>query len=274
MAPASPTRPARHRGTYRRYGVAVQIAGPEKLTAEAAARLLPEPDDLDLGPTAHTGRPLRGYEISAARAPDRWDLRIDGEAVHQGVEREAVLHRIESDAKIVVTSQATGVAFVHAGVVAWGGRALVLPGRTHAGKSTLVEALLAAGATYFSDDYAVLDDDGRVWPCPLRLARRRADGRRDLIPLEALDAEIGRAPVPLGWVLETWYEAGAALAPRPLSPAETALVLLRNAPAARVSPGDVLRRLARACRGGRGLSGARGEAGPESHRILGTILAD
>ena len=53
---------------------------------------------------------------------------------------------------------------VHAGVVAFAGRAVVIPGPSHSGKSTLVQALVEAGATYLSDEFALLDEAGRVWP--------------------------------------------------------------------------------------------------------------
>ena len=53
--------------------------------------------------------------------------------------------------------------FLHAGAVAWGGRAILFPGRSHTGKSTLVRTLVSAGATYLSDEFAVLD---RSRPCP------------------------------------------------------------------------------------------------------------
>jgi hypothetical protein len=54
--------------------------------------------------------------------------------------------------------------FVHAGVVGWQGKAILVPGRSRSGKSTLVMALVDAGATYYSDEYAVLDKEGRVHP--------------------------------------------------------------------------------------------------------------
>jgi hypothetical protein len=38
--------------------------------------------------------------------------------------------------------------FVHAGVVGWRGRAILIPGRTCSGKTTLTAALVRAGATY------------------------------------------------------------------------------------------------------------------------------
>ena len=70
---------------------------------------------------------------------------------------------------------------MHAGVVGWNGRALLLPGRTLSGKTTLVAELLRAGATYYSDELAVLDARGRVHPFPKPLAIREkgdASGER------------------------------------------------------------------------------------------------
>ena len=61
---------------------------------------------------------------------------------------------------------------MHAGVVAWKGKAIVLPGTSHAGKTTLVTALVEAGATYYSDEYAVLDAKGHVSPYARRLSLR------------------------------------------------------------------------------------------------------
>src|SRR5262252_9289207 len=46
----------------------------------------------------------------------------------------------------------TGV-FVHAGVVAWRNAAMVVPGTSHAGKSTLIAELVRCGARYYSDEY-------------------------------------------------------------------------------------------------------------------------
>ena len=56
--------------------------------------------------------------------------------------------------------------FVHAGVVGWKGHAIVIPGRSRSGKTTLVAELVKAGAEYYSDEFAVLDAEGRVHPFP------------------------------------------------------------------------------------------------------------
>jgi len=65
--------------------------------------------------------------------------------------------------------------FVHAGVVGWNGRAIVIPGQSKIGKTTLVEEFLRIGATYYSDEFAVFDRRGYVHPFarPLRV---RTDG--------------------------------------------------------------------------------------------------
>ena len=54
--------------------------------------------------------------------------------------------------------------FVHAGVVRWRGMAIVIPGRSLTGKITPVLELVRLGAVYYSDEFAVLDDTGRVYP--------------------------------------------------------------------------------------------------------------
>jgi len=61
-------------------------------------------------------------------------------------------------------------------VVAWRGRAILLPGRSYVGKSTLVMELVRAGAVYYSDEYAVLDARGRVHPFAQPVALREPDG--------------------------------------------------------------------------------------------------
>src|SRR5277367_3536052 len=60
------------------------------------------------------------------------------------------LMRVLDDA---VVQRLTTLRAVHAGAVLWRGRALLLPGGTHAGKSSLVTELLRRGATYYSDEY-------------------------------------------------------------------------------------------------------------------------
>src|SRR5262249_38532870 len=65
------------------------------------------------------------------------------------------LDALETDLGFYVANNAHNRVFVHAGVVGWQGRAILIPGKSYSGKSTLVAALLRCGATYYSDEFAV-----------------------------------------------------------------------------------------------------------------------
>src|SRR6185312_3555780 len=146
----------------------------------------------------------------AIAATERAKDRANGRAKNRAIDRAkkfrvrapadaAALQAFESKLALHVAAESRTFLFVHAGVVGWRGRAIVLPGRTHAGKSTLVAALVRAGATYYSDEYALVDGDGRVWPYPRPLSLRRARGPVRVRP-ERL-GRVGRGPLPVGLVV-------------------------------------------------------------------------
>jgi hypothetical protein len=184
---------------------------------------------------------------------------------------QAALEVLESGVHVAVSRAARGKLFVHAGAVAWKGRAIVIPARTMKGKSTLVAALVRSGAVYYSDEFAVFDRAGRVWPYPKRLSLRRATGWPDRLDPEDLGGVAGRRPVPLGLVLVTNHRRGARWAPRQISRAEAMMVLFDNTVLARVRPRFALRVLERAVAECQGLDGPRGEARRLAPRILATI---
>ena len=77
--------------------------------------------------------------------------------VVQTIDKNFALDEIEARIRVQVATSSETRVFVHAGVVGWHGRAIVIPGESRSGKSELVTALVQAGATYYSDEYAVLD---------------------------------------------------------------------------------------------------------------------
>lgn len=179
-----------------------------------------------------------------------------------------VVDLFESELRLRVAALATDRVFVHAGVVAWRGRALVICGPSHAGKSELVAELVRAGATYYSDEYAVLDARGRVYPFPKPLSLRRETGNLRYTP-EELGGRQGTAPVPVGLVVAADYEAGAVWRPRTLTPGQGLLAMLRNAVAARIAPRRVVPVLRRMAASAPVLAGKRGEA----REMAGDLLA-
>ena len=65
---------------------------------------------------------------------------------------EDLLDRFESELHFQVAVHSRHSLFVHAGVVGWQGRAILIPGRSRTGKTSLVAALALAGAEYYSDE--------------------------------------------------------------------------------------------------------------------------
>jgi hypothetical protein len=183
--------------------------------------------------------------------------------------RRAAGH-LAHDAEFRVAMHARGGLFVHAAAVAWNGRGIVVPGRSRAGKSELAAALVRAGATYLSDEYAVLDDAGLLHPFPRRLRlRRTAVAPARTVAAHELGGTTAAGPVPVGLIVSTTYRRGASWRPARMSCGECALALLGNAVIARLRPGHALRVIARTLDGATGLRGTRGEA----HATAAAILA-
>src|SRR4029453_17384113 len=121
---------------------------------------------------------------------------------------------LAAHAEPFVAEHAPDHLFVHAGVVGWQGCAIVMPGASFAGKTTLVRVWLEAGATYYSDEFAVLDRAGRVHPFARPLAiRDSSTGVTRRVPVAALGAGTGTTPLPIRLVLVTSYRAGARWRP-------------------------------------------------------------
>jgi len=176
---------------------------------------------------------------------------------------------LESALELSVSRNARGVVFVHAGVVGWRGRAILIPGRSRSGKTSLVASLVRAGATYYSDEFAVLGSDGRVHPYPRALSIRQDGLMRPLrCPVEDLGARTGTGPLPVGRIVLTKHRDGASWRPRPLSPGLAVLGLLDNTVLARVQPQLSLTVLRRAACGATAVKSPRGEA----HEVVRCLL--
>lgn len=185
---------------------------------------------------------------------------------------DQVLESLESDLQVAIAGTARGRLFVHAGVVGWRGQAIVLPGRTHSGKTTLVAALVRAGATYYSDEYAVFDARGRVHPYPKSLSIRGENGARPRkAPPETLGGPPGVRPLRVGLVAVTDYQPRGQWRPRLLSPGEAMLALLANTVAARRRPKAALATLQQVASQVPVLKGTRGEAEEAVEALLGRL---
>jgi hypothetical protein len=180
---------------------------------------------------------------------------------------EVAVGMLDSRVRLHIGAHATDWIFVHAGVVARDGRTLLLPGESFSGKSTLVRALVEQGAVYYSDEYAVLGQDGRVhpYPRPLRIRTATANEDRDVASLGGV---VGTQPAEIGMVAVTRYRPGSEWQPRALPRGQGAALMLTNVVAANLRPRESLQVLTRAVGAATVLESDRGEAGPVAAALL------
>lgn len=181
--------------------------------------------------------------------------------ISEGHGLEYSLTMLESQIRGNVAIAAPNKTFVHAGAVEHDGRAIIFPGVSFSGKTTLAEAFVRAGATYYSDEFAVLDNHGRVHPYPKPLSIRAGENDQQTEhSIESLNGVAGVDPVPLGAVILTIYDPGAEWAPRELSAGEAALAVLSHTVTAQSRPSEAIRAISRAIENAVALEGDRGEA--------------
>jgi len=131
---------------------------------------------------------------------------------------EAVVHRMKT------------FKAVHAGAVLIKEKALLLPGLTHAGKSSLVAELLRRGASCFSDEYALIDSEGCVHSYPRPLLLRNGGPLQSLVLPKELHASYAIRTAAVGWIMALDYGAGEVWDVHEISQGEAVMLLLRNTP--------------------------------------------
>ncbi len=178
---------------------------------------------------------------------------------------------LDAQMRMHIALNAPDYVFVHAGVVGVENLAIVLPGKSFAGKTTLVAALVREGAEYWSDEYAVLDADGLVHPYPKPLSVRNDEHVAEERTVESLGGCAGDRPLPVGLIALTHYKRGAVWVPRPCSPGEGAIRLLGHTVPARERPAQALEAVRAAATGAIVLDGERGEADETAAALISAL---
>jgi hypothetical protein len=207
-------------------------------------------------------------QYSLYNPPPDQDPRFEGEhllyANSELIARDrasaTVLQKFAEHARFHTALYARERLFVHAGVVGWHGSAILIPGRSFSGKTTLVKALVEAGATYYSDEYALLDCEGYTSPYPVPLSLRRADGTSTTVIPALLGGRVGAERLAVKLILLTRYADGAVWRPQKLSPSQAMLMLMDNTVAARGDPQFSMPILRATVSGANTLQSIRGDA--------------
>ena len=184
-------------------------------------------------------------------------------------EEEQVFSSLERWLEFFLASNAREMIFLHAGVVGWRGGAVLFPGRSFSGKSTLVHELVRAGAAYYSDEFAVLDRKGLVHPYPRPIALRSSPRERPVKISPAADCDFrALEPLPVTKVIVTKYREGARWRPKSVGAGQGALELIANTVVARQKPELMVEVFRNALSGATFLIGKRGEASQMVNSVL------
>jgi hypothetical protein len=209
--------------------------------------------------------------LRAEASPSTWKVSRRGEALASELPPESALELLERELRTLVALDAPEHVFVHAGVVGHRGAAIVIPGSSLSGKSTLTAELVRAGGEYYSDEYAPLDASGLVHPFPKPLSIRNERFVQVDHHVDALGGVAGEDALPVGLVAITHYESGADWHPRRLSSGEGALAVLSHTVPAQSRPAQALETIGRALEGALILEGVRGEADTLAPSLLAEL---
>jgi hypothetical protein len=259
--------------SFRAYGVRVGLRVNDKEALDQVADHLPPGWKPATSPVVE-----RLYSFKVGGEGPRANIRrfnllyANDAKVGRSLDLAHMMKLFESDLQLFVAESAPRRVFVHAGVVGWKGRAILIPGRSFSGKTSLVVELVRAGATYYSDEYAVLDTRGRVHPYPRKLWIREKDSlESERWSAESLGGSFGVKPLPVGVVVITRYKAGARWRPARVTSGRGALALLDNAISIQRRPELAFPVLGQVAAEATILKGVRGEARDTVDSILKSL---
>jgi hypothetical protein len=254
-----------HEINFESFGVRVRLVADEADHLSRAAAVLPPGSRRSDGAAVDIT-----YTLEVA-SPGAYELTRDGKTFVDDLSLDDAVWWLGRELSDLIAVRATDYVFVHAGAVAHKGRAIVMPGESHAGKSTLAAALVRAGAVYLSDDFAPFDAAGMVHPYARPLSIRRDGPAQVDYDVTSLGGVAGVEPVALGLVVLTRYRQGADWQPRQLSAGDAVLALMANTVRARAQPEQTLRALSRSLDGALALESERDEADAVAPLLLAEL---
>lgn len=166
---------------------------------------------------------------------------------------------LKRQAHMHLATYAPDTVFVHAGVVLGPTGLILLPGRSYAGKSTLVRALVKQGCRYYSDEFAIVRSDGLVSPFPRDLSQRDGANPDIMIPPAELGWTPDLGPSRVAAVVSVSYSNEWTWEVETIGAGTAMLRLFENTVSAQIAPDRALRYFPKMLENALCLAGQRGE---------------
>jgi hypothetical protein len=216
---------------------------------------------------------VRTYALTGPDEVSVYRIFANGRKIASGTNLQWLLEVFGSNAVIHVAEHASEFVFIHAGVVGHKGRALIFPGTSFAGKSTLIASLVSAGAIYYSDEYALLDSDGLVHPYARNLQMRTPGegAKQRSVPIEEFHGIAGTEAISVSHIYFSRFSETSEWQPKLVPPGLAALQMLPHAIPIRRTPSRVLKTLAAVTANASSWQSLRGDADATAKAILASL---
>ena len=199
------------------YGVRIRIDAGDKSIFEQVKSIMHEAfvGRLTFDNNSHINPDLRYRFRTLPTGEVEYDL--DGVLSATFPKERGLTRHFNSLVRAHVAGKTKNWVFVHAGVVEWRGKAIIIPGRSYQGKTTLVSELIQVGAKYMSDEFAILDSHGLVHPFDRDLAVRSPEVGFERISPHEFGAEKRLEPLEAGMIVFTEFVENGSWNPRKIT---------------------------------------------------------
>lgn len=233
---------------------------------------MPDSPPSDAGPVDVLYSLIVGRESSEEQRGRRYYhvLYMNATRVARTLDWNEVRERLRVGGRMLIAQNARGTLFVSAGVVAAGDRAIVITGLDQIARTALVTALVRAGSSYLSGEYAPISmETGGVVPFVTPLPfRAEAVEVATKLPIEALGGVSERRTLPIGLVIAAKHRPGTSYRQRVLSRGAGVLHLMSSAVVARRRPAEAFDTFRSALAGASALDLSYGDPDEAAARIL------
>lgn len=188
-------------------------------------------------------------ELHDGPEPGAWAVLVGRHRLNLSADPSSAVDWLLWHIHLQALSLSSRYLIVHAGAVASGGVAVVFPGPSGAGKTTLVAGLVQAGMGYLSDEAVAFDGDPPLaypYPKPLSIkagahqvlphlephgppSTERYFGAEWHVPVSSIRANALVGPCRPTLVIAPRYRSGASTTLLPMTPMESMLLLAGNA---------------------------------------------